>query len=168
MPTFTFSATDTFPVGDTVTFQCSIDQGAAIFGACSGPGNTHTPAGSLADGSYTFRVRAIDQAGNPSSPATQAFTVTTPGPLDSIPPETTIVKGPKKKTTKRRPGFQFGSSEFGSAFQCQLDAGQFQPCSSPFKPPKLRLGKHVLRVEAIDPAGNVDPTPAVKKFRVIA
>ena len=167
-PTFTFSATDSFPPVDPVTFQCSLDQGTAVFAACSGPGASHTPAGSLSDGSYTFRVRAIDQAGNVSAPATRAFTVTTPAPLDQLAPETTITKGPKKKTTKRRPRFTFASSEFGSTFQCQLDAGQFQPCSSPFKPPKLRLGKHKLRVEAIDPAGNVDPTPAVRKFKVVA
>jgi hypothetical protein len=166
-PTFTFSATDTFPVGDTVAFQCSIDQGTVVFGACSGPGATHTPASPLPDGSYTFRVRASDQAGNVSAPATRSFTVATPAPLDLIPPETTITKGPKKKTPKRRPGFSFTSSEFGSTFQCRLDSGQFQPCTSPFKPPKLRLGKHVFRVEAIDPAGKVDSTPAVKKFKVI-
>jgi Big-like domain-containing protein len=166
-PTFTFSSTDTFPVGDVVTFQCSIDQGTVVFGACSGPGASHTPTSPLSDGVYTFRVRGVDQAGNVSSAATRSFTVSTPKPLDSIPPETTITKGPKKKTTKRRPKFKFTSSEFGSRFQCKLDAGQFQPCTSPFKPPKLRLGKHKLRVEAIDPSGNVDPTPAIRKFRVI-
>jgi hypothetical protein len=167
-PTFDFHALDAFPAGDIFTFQCSIDSGAVSFGPCSGPGSSDTPASPLPDGAYTFRVRAIDQAGNISAPATATFTVQTPAVLDQIPPETTITGGPKKKTTKRRPRFTFVSSEFGSSFQCQLDAGQFQPCSSPFKPPKLRLGKHKLRVEAIDPAGNVDATPAVKKFKVIA
>jgi len=160
-PTFTFS-------GDPgATFLCSIDTGTAAFGACSGPGNSHTPASPLPDGSYSFRVRATDAAGNFAT-ATRGFQVVTPTPPDTSPPDTTITAGPKKKTKKRRPKFQFTSTQPGSVFQCQLDRGPFQPCASPFEPPKkLKPGKHRFAVQAIDPAGNVDPAPAVRKFNVI-
>lgn len=80
-PTFEFHSTE-----PSSTFECSLDQGTPSFGACSGPGATHTPA-PLADGSYTFRVRAIDAASNVDpTPATDAFVVDTtfscdnPGP----------------------------------------------------------------------------------------
>jgi hypothetical protein len=160
-PSFAFHATDAFPLGDAITFQCSIDTGSPSFGACSGPGNADTPASPLALGSYTFRVQATDAVGN-SSIATRAFTVKSA-------PDTTIDKGPKKKTSKRRPKFKFSSTEPGVTFQCKLDAGQFTPCTSPFKTPaKLRLGKHKFLVEAIDPSGIADPSPAVRKFKVIA
>jgi hypothetical protein len=158
-PTFGFHATDAFPPGDVIGFACSIDTGTASFGPCSSSG-TDTPAVPLADGSYTFRVRATDAVGN-SSTATRAFSVKT------TPPDTTITKGPKKKTTKRRPKFKFAASEPGTTFRCQLDKGAFARCSSPFVPPKLRFGKHVLKVEAVDSLGNVDPTPAVRKFKVL-
>jgi RHS repeat-associated protein len=69
-PTFGFSSND-----PNATFTCSIDTGTANFAACSGPGNSHKPAADLALNSYTFRVKAIDAAGN-SSTATRAFTVT--------------------------------------------------------------------------------------------
>jgi Bacterial Ig-like domain len=162
-PTFTFSATDS--VGP-ITFQCSIDTGTASFGVCSGPGNTDTPSSPLAAGSHTFRVQATDAAGN-SAVASRAFTVEIPQP--PAPPDTAITKGPKKKTTKRRPKFKFTSTQAGSTFQCQLDKGQFAPCTSPFVPPrKLELGKHVLKVKAIGPTGVPDTAPAVKKFKVIA
>jgi hypothetical protein len=161
-PTFTFSATDT--VGP-ITFQCSIDSGTPSFGACSGPGNSDSPSSPLAAGSHTFRVQATDAAGN-STIATRSFTVQIPQP--PAPPDTAITKGPKKKTTKRRPKFKFTSTQAGSAFQCQLDQGQFAACASPFKPPKLGLGKHVLRVRAIGPTGVADPAPAVKKFKVVS
>jgi hypothetical protein len=165
-PTFTFSATDSFPVGDTLTFRCSIDTGTASFGGCSGPGNSDTPASPLADGSHSFRVQVTDAAGN-STVATRSFSVDTTKPVP-VPPETTITKGPKKKTSKRRPKFKFTASQAGSSFQCQLDRGQFAPCTSPFRPStKLRSGKHVLRVQAINSSGVVDPTPAVKKFKVL-
>jgi hypothetical protein len=59
------------------SFECSVDTGTPAFVPCSGPGDTHTTA-PLADGSYTFRVRATDPHGNiDPSPATRAFTVDT-------------------------------------------------------------------------------------------
>lgn len=158
-PTFAFSATDA--VGP-ITFQCSIDTGTPSFGACSGPGNSDTPPSPLAGGAHTFRVEATDAAGN-SAVATRSFTVQIPQP-----PDTAITKGPKKKTTKRRPKFKFTSTQGGSTFQCKVDKEQFASCASPFKPPKLSLGKHVLKVRAIGPTGVADPAPAVKKFKVIA
>ena len=77
-PSFAFHSTE---AGST--FECSIDTGTPSFGTCSGPGETHTPASTLADGAYTFRVRAIDSDGTADtdpSPATEAFTVETPVP----------------------------------------------------------------------------------------
>ena len=160
-PTFTFSGTDAH---GPVTFLCSIDTGTASFGGCSGPGNSDTPASPLAGGAHIFRAQGTDAAGN-SAVATRAFTVLLPQPPAA--PDTTITKGPKKKTTKRRPKFKFTSDQAGSTFQCKVDKGQFAPCTSPFKPPKLALGKHVLRVKAIGPTGVADPAPAVKKFKVV-
>ena len=178
-PTFSFHASE------PSSFECSIDTGTSSFAACSGPGDTDTPALPLADGTYTFRVRATDQAGNTGAPATQDFTVQTPPPppptttttatttatiiLTPLPtPDTAITKGPKKKTSKRRPKFKFSSSQAGASFQCKLDRGKFARCTSPFRPKKkLRPGKHVLRVKAIGPTGVIDPSPALRKFKVL-
>ena len=55
-PTFEFDSSESGS-----SFECSLDTGTPAFGPCSGPGATHTPA-ALADGSYTFRVRATDGA----------------------------------------------------------------------------------------------------------
>jgi hypothetical protein len=165
-PAFTFSATDT--AGPIAFFRCSIDTGTPSFRVCSGPGNSDAPASPLADDSYRFRVRATDVAGN-SATATRSFTVQTPQPPPpSSPPDTTITKGPKKKSSKRKPKFKFTSSQPGSSFQCKLDRGTFQPCLSPFKPAaKLTFGKHVFTVQAVNSAGEVDPSPAVRKFKVV-
>jgi hypothetical protein len=161
-PTFTFSGSD---AAGPVSFLCSIDTGgSAAFRACSGPGNSDTPASPLGDGSYAFRARASDQAGN-ASVATRPFSVQTPKPSPPQPPDTTIKKGPKK-TRKARSKFKFTSTDPNATFQCKLDKRKFKRCASPYRTPKLRPGKHKLKVRAVG-AGGTDPLPAVRKFRVL-
>ncbi len=82
-------------------------------------------------------------------------------------PETTIVKGPKARSRKRTAKFKFVSSESNSTFQCKLDKKPFRACKSPKKYKRLKPGKHVFKVRAIDADGNVDKTPAKRKFLVL-
>jgi hypothetical protein len=49
------------------------------------------------------------------------------------------------------------SSEAGARFECSLDAGRFQPCTSPWEYTGLSPGSHRVRVRAIDQLGNVGP-----------
>lgn len=84
---------------------------------------------------------------------------------DKTAPQTTISKA---KVKGRTATFKFVSSEPGSTFQCKLDKKPFKKCRSPKKYKKLKPGKHVFKVRAIDAAGNVDSSPAKKKFRVLA
>ncbi len=167
-PTFAFASDE-----PGSTFQCALD--GAPLGACSGPGDTHTPSSPLADGPHLFTVRATDTDGNADpTPATRAFTVDTQGPVipppgsstsDADPPDTTITKRPKDKTRKKSATFEFSSDEPGSSFECSLDGGPFQPCGSP-DVVKVKKGKHHFEVRATDAAGNVDPTPATDSWTV--
>ncbi len=91
---------------------------------------------------------------------------------DTAPPDTTITSGPKKvvKTKKKKVtvSFAFTSSEPNSSFQCQVDGGAFQPCSSPFATAvkaKRKPRDHSFAVRAIDAAGNNDSTPASFEFK---
>jgi hypothetical protein len=85
---------------------------------------------------------------------------------DNFPPDTGIHKGPKKKTFKRHIKFEFGGSEPGVTFACQLDDNGWEPCTSPKKYRGLKRGKHVFAVRAVDAAGNLDPTPADRHWRI--
>ncbi len=154
-PTFGFSSSQSGS-----TFECRFDSDA--FAPCSGPGATHTPTTALTDGPHTFAVRAIDQAGNVDpTPATRSFSV------DTQPPDTTITSGPSGNTNNRTPAFSFTSNVPGSTFQCSLDNSKFSACTSPKTYSNQSYGIHVFKVRAIDPAGNVDPTPAERTFTVI-
>jgi Ca2+-binding RTX toxin-like protein len=92
-----------------------------------------------------------------------------PPPPDVKPPRTKIGKHPAKIvwTVKRhrRVVFRFSSSEKGSHFRCKLDSKPYRACVSP-RAYNLGLGRHVVRIEAIDAAGNVDSTPAIYRFRI--
>jgi len=94
-----------------------------------------------------------------------------PNPSDTDPPETEIDKTPKNRTEKPKAKYGFSSDEPGSTFECAFDKqvkkGQFEDCDSPQKYKHLDDGKHKFQVRAVDPAGNVDPTPAADKFKVI-
>jgi hypothetical protein len=71
---FGFSHTET-----GTTFECSLDSTTA-YSSCTSPRN-YT---SLSEGSHTFRVRALDAAGNVGSPASHTWTVDTIGPVSTI------------------------------------------------------------------------------------
>jgi hypothetical protein len=149
-PSFTFTSTE-----PGSTFECR--RGTTLFAPCTSPFGT----GGLADGSYTVEVRAIDAVGNADgSPDSRAFTI------DTAPPDTTITAGPGGATNDSTPSFTLASTDTGSSFECQVDAGAFATCASPFTPAALADGAHTVQVRATDPAGNVDGTPVSRAFTV--
>jgi hypothetical protein len=138
------------------SFTCRFDY-AADFTPCSSP-KTYT---GMVEGAHVFRVRATDAAGNTDpTPATRQVTV------DTTPPETTIDSGPSGPIAETTATFEF-SSEPGAHFQCRLDNAVFTACTSPRTYSGLAAGTHTFRVQAIDRAGNGDPTPATRTFTVL-
>jgi hypothetical protein len=83
-------------------------------------------------------------------------------------PQTTLRHKPPKKTGDRTPTFRFTSSEPFSTFQCKLDGKPFKACKSPFTTKPLGLGRHIFKVRARDDSGELDPSPASYRFKVIA
>ncbi len=90
-------------------------------------------------------------------------------PADTTPPRTRITARPPKlirtRRSKRRVVFRFASSERDSRFRCKLDRKPYRACASP-RAYTVALGKHRIRIVAIDASGNADPTPASFGFRV--
>ena len=89
---------------------------------------------------------------------------------DSAAPNTLIDSGPTGPTNNPSPSFAFHSPQPVAGFQCRLDAstgGTWEPCSSPKSYTGLAQGPHKFEVRAIDAAGNADPSPAARSFRVV-
>jgi Ca2+-binding RTX toxin-like protein len=93
-----------------------------------------------------------------------------PPPVDRNPPRTELRHHPAK-VLRTAPGkrlsivFRFASSEPGSRFRCKLDRRPYRGCISP-RAYKVALGRHAVRILALDAAGNADPTPALFRFAV--
>lgn len=125
---------------------------------------TPGPAHRGRDG-FWYRGVARGSRGEPASVILNV--VAAPRKADRKPPNTRITAGPPKTTRSRAVRFVFRSTERGSDFQCRPDwRKRWASCQSPKRYGRLRPGPHSFQVRAIDPAGNVDRSPAKRVWRV--
>jgi hypothetical protein len=155
---FTFSSSD-----PSAEFECALDTPAGDqpdWGSCEAT-QTYTD---LPVGEHELLVRAKDELGKVDlTPAGYRWTIK---PL----PETTIASdsGPKDlldselgvQTDSTEATFAFSSDQPGATFECRLDLGGYEPCTSPEEYTDLAFEEHDFFVRAKDADGNVDPTPA--------
>jgi hypothetical protein len=138
-----FSSSDT---GSMIKeFQCSLDQ--AAFTVCTSPRNVSA----LADGNHSFRVKAIDNAGNESVIGSYTWSV------DSVAPDLAFTSTPKASSTDTAASFVFTASDVSSGLssvQCSIDAGAYASCTSPKNYTNLSVSAHTFSVKAIDNATN--------------
>lgn len=152
------SASFSFNANESSTFQCSLEgPKPSALSSCSS-GKTYTV---LPDGSYTFKVRATDTAGNEGADDTYTWTVDN-SLADMTSPETTITSKPPDPSLSSTAAFTYSSNEPGSTFRCALDGGgAFTPCAAAgIQYTGLSNGAHSFQVQAIDSSGNPDASPA--------
>jgi hypothetical protein len=157
-PTYSASSVASFQFSSSEAdsqFRCAIDNGA--FSSCNSP-TTYT---ALSDGLHSFKVKAVDAAGN-EDPTPVSYTWT----VDTIPPNTTLAGQPASRSNSSSASFSFTATESGSTFQCQLDNGGYSACTSPKAYAALPDGSHTFAVMATDAADNTDPTPATWTWTV--
>lgn len=159
LPSYAFNSPD----DNTATFECKLDAGA--YGPCTSP---YAVADGTAAGDHTFTVRAKDPAGNVDpTPSSRDFTYD-PTPPDTTPPQTNIIGGPENGAgVKSPPTYRFSSPDADAAgFKCSVDNKAFKNCTTPFTVSGIAPGNHTFEVSAVDEAGNVDPTPVIRTFKL--
>jgi len=109
----------------------------------------------------TFGIHVSMQGSAP--PAEEGKSQAAPQ-LDTVPPNTKL--GGRFLKRKRIWLLRFHSNEPGSTFRCRLDKHRFRRCKSPLRLRHLKPGRHVLKVFAVDAAGNRDRSPAIAHLRV--
>jgi hypothetical protein len=148
------------------TFECSLDNGTINFSACTSPKEyLDQPSGS-----YWFRVRQIDAAGNVGSTRTRNFSVSSG---DTTAPNTTFGTLTQSDVAGRDISATFSGTDdvtpAGSlTFQCSLDTGtaSWSSCTSPKTYADQASGSYTFRVRATDAASNTDATPATQAVLV--
>jgi N-acetylglucosamine-6-sulfatase len=117
------------------------------------------------------RLRALRSCAGGDCRTAEGDDTTTPPP--DPPPETSITSGPPEgsSTTSNSVTFGFSSNEQGSTFKCQLNkdgavAQAWTDCTSPKSYSNLSQGNYRFDVQATDPAGNDDPTPASRNWTI--
>ena len=142
-------------VSEPSSFECSLD--AAGFTPCS----QYPSFGNLADGPHSLIVRTTDGVGNSTLTGPYAWT------QDTVRPQTQLMAGPASSMPVDTPRatFTFTSAE-DTRFECSLDSGVWQACTSPATYANLANGTHTFAVRAVDAAGNPDGTPATRTWTV--
>ena len=91
------------------------------------------------------------------------------GGIAFVTPVAQITFGPAFKTRKRRVVFRFfdATGQPGTRFICKRDRRRWRSCGSPARLKRLRPGKHVFAVKAVNAAGAWQARPVKRKFKVV-
>ncbi len=153
--------------------------GKAIAGATVSVAGTALQATTVTDGTYAIPyvpagTRKVIASAGSYTPQTKTVTVTGGATstlrywlkLGAAPVDTKITGGPQGRVRSTSASFSFTSNRSSVTFVCSLDGGSYTTCASPKAYYGLAAGYHTIRVRARDSAGNLDPTPAMRKWRV--
>jgi hypothetical protein len=89
----------------------------------------------------------------------------------TVPPETKITRGPANGSFSRNDAIELAFAGSDDAvlpedlrFECSQVGDSFEACDAPFEYTPDIEGPQSFRVRAIDEVGNVDPTPAIRRW----
>ena len=143
--------------------------GGGLYGGGGGGGGTNAGECPLAGGGGGGGGSSLVPAGGsvsvpaPGGPAEVTLTASTPlTEITDAPPKIVKTDGRRKRVS-----IEFDSPSGAAEFECSIDRRAYKGCASPFQR-KFRLGRHSVRVRAVNEIDNADQTPANARFRVKA
>ena len=144
--TWEFAASDDVAPPSEITYQCSVDSGE--WSDCETP---YGPA-TTKEGWHTFSVRALDDMLNADpTPEMRRWRIDTTRPSKP--------KVVRHGRTLRLSAKDRGTPRASIRFRCARDGERLHACSSRIRVPG---GRHVVRVRAVDPAGNASSVKIVR------
>jgi parallel beta-helix repeat protein len=149
------------------TFTCSLD--GADFVPCSSP----LVYPRLHPGQHRLEVLAaapplLDPFGVPIEPDYEEVPAVYEWEiLDDVAPNASIDWGPQATTASLNAVFGLSSDDPTAVLECSLDGEGFNECDPVAEFTDLERGEHTLQLRAVDPIGNVDPTPATFHWTIV-
>jgi CSLREA domain-containing protein len=123
----------------------------------AGPAPTATPTNTSVLPTATPTNTAVPPTATPTNTTT---------PADTTPPDTlfTLSGMPPNPSSDSSASFSFTGNDNQTEaaaleFECSLDEAPFADCVSPHQVVGLNPGSHTFAVQAVDAAGNTDPSP---------
>jgi hypothetical protein len=168
-PTFTTKPTDPSAVTTSVyfswtgaeaggTYECKFEgdyvgNEPQEWGECTSPLEA-TELDPPLFGTNTFYVRQIDESNNIGTAASWTWTIDTGGPAAP-----TIDTKPSDPSASTSAAFTWTGAESGGTFQCRIDNGSWETCTSGKSYSGLDQGPHTFDVRQVDELNN-NGTPA--------
>jgi hypothetical protein len=117
--TFSASANPSWPNDDAPSsYQCSVDSGS--WAGCVSP----LSLTSLADGSHSFRVRALDSLGNTGAASSSVY-----WKVDTLAPASPTLSAPDGSSFASQADVPFSAGvEAGASLLCSIDSGPYVAC----------------------------------------
>lgn len=97
--------------------------------------------------------------------STERLPSSMPALMPAVAPNTRIA-GRKLRPRRGFARFVLASNESGASFRCKLDARRFRSCGPTVRYRNLKPGWHVFKASAVSPAGLVDSSPTVFRFKI--
>jgi hypothetical protein len=156
---FGWSVKDGDPAVESPEVQAECSYDGEPFVACDRMLTIPDPT----NGTHTFAVRAIDQAGNISTEASHSFSILGEPPVVPVINNSDPAAGSTTRFGNTRIAFSHPDETLGSfsGFECRLDGFSWVPCTSPFEADGLGDGAHTFEVRARDIADNIGPAVSV-------
>jgi hypothetical protein len=146
---------------EPVTYRQIKESSGEVSGGESGGGGGQSSGGSSGGGNTQRTPVTGTTAGSGSSGGAHA-------PSYFV-PQIRITFAPGSKTRRRSPVFRFTDStgQPGTTFRCKLDHKAWKRCASPLRLKRLGVGRHSLRILAVNGAGVATPRPVKRAFKVV-
>jgi len=160
-------------LGSTTNYRATAES-QGVVSACSGPisytqQNPPPPVDEGGGGTGGGGPSGGGSAGGGTAGTGGKTASRTHGGVSYATPLPRITFGPAAKTRQRRPVFRFVDSteQPGTGFFCRVDRQRWAGCSSPFKARKLKAGRHLFSLKAVNAVGASSPAPVSRKFKVV-
>jgi hypothetical protein len=167
--------TVTVPLGSTMTFRATAEAEGVVSACSNGVSYTQQnpppppPPAEEEGGGGSGGGGEVSGGTGPSGGSGGSTGGGSHNGIAYVTPLPKITFGPAAKTRLRRPTFRFldATGQPGTKFFCRVDKKKWSACTSPIKLKKLKLGRHVFSLKAVNAVDKPSATAVKRAIKVV-